>query len=302
MSERSIFSNLVRQPDGAFSAVYGAYLLQSALQPIFVEHPDGTLGIAAFKGLVRASIGDMPCSPAEFFQEVPEEERAAVDGLCRSLHILNAGPLARPDTALIVNIQAGLHGTTQATRQEMERLRLAAHEAGMAPERIACEIREHPGDTPEDLARLAARLHEAGFSVAIDEYTGEDRDLDRMERLKPQFVTFDTAWLKGFAENSAGLALLRVVVGQFAQKGVRAVVAGIEDQQTVALCRGMGGPLMQGFLLARPELAPTGFAAAFPEPAGGPAPAFAETPPAGGITLLESRVARPLRQFGKRGA
>src|SRR5690606_32170838 len=112
----------------------------------------------------------------------------AVDGLCRSLHILNAGPLARPDTSLIVNIQAGLHLTAQAMRQEMERLRLAAHEAGIAPERIACEIRGHPRDVPEDIALLASRLHAAGFSVAIDEYTGEDRDLERLERLKPQFV------------------------------------------------------------------------------------------------------------------
>ena len=108
MSERSIFSNLVRQPDGAFSAVYGPYLLQSALQPIFSERADGQLQIAAFKGLIRASVNDMPCSPAEFFEHVPEEERTAVDGLCRSLHILNAGALGRRDAALIINFHAGL--------------------------------------------------------------------------------------------------------------------------------------------------------------------------------------------------
>ena len=287
MSEKSIFSNLVRGADGAFSAVYGPFLLQSALQPIFRERADGALDIAAFKGLVRASIGDTPRAPADFFRDVPGEERAAVDGLCRSLHILNAGPLAGPGTALIVNIQAGLHLTAHGMRQEIERLRLAAHEAGMVPQHIACEIRAHPGEAPEDLALLSARLHEAGFSIAIDDYAGEDRDIERLERLQPQFVTFDTAWLRSFAENSAGLALLRVVVGQFAQKGIHAIVSGIEDQQTVALCRDMGGPLMQGYLLARPELAPTGFAAA-------------DGPPAGGVPALENRIARPLRQFGKR--
>ncbi|MFC6447110.1 EAL domain-containing protein [Shinella zoogloeoides] len=301
MSEKSIFSNLVRQPDGAFSAVYGPYLLQSALQPIFHEREDGHLQIAAFKGLIRAGIGDLPSSPAEFFQAVPEEERAAVDGLCRSLHILNAGALGRPHAALIVGYHSGLYGTQAAMRQEEERLRLCAHEAGMPFEAIACEIREHPDDDPGAMAQFAARLHESGFSIAIDDYTGEDSDLERLERLDPQFVTFDTAWLRGFAENSAGLALLRVVVGQFAQKGIRAVVAGIEEPDMLDLCREMGGPLMQGYLLARPELAPTTFNIAFPFEGEEDAWTSAEALAAGLSPAAETRVVRPQRQFGRRG-
>lgn len=301
MSERSIFSRLVRQPDGAFSAIYGAYLLQSALQPIFSERADGQLHIAAFKGLIRASTGEMPCSPAEFFQSVPEEERVAVDSLCRSLHILNAGALGRKDAGLIVNFHTGLYGTPQAIRQEVEWLRLAAHEAGLAPDRIACEIREQPYDDPDALARFAERMHEGGFSIAIDDYTGEDRDLQRLQRLLPQFVTFETAWLHGFAENSAGLALLRVVIGQFAHKGIQAIVAGIEEPEMIGLCRDMGNPLMQGYLLARPELAPTNFNITFPELDDMPTAATAETLPPSGFAPVETRVVRPLRQFGKRG-
>ena len=301
MSERSIFSNLVRQPDGAFSVVYGPYLLQSALQPIFAEQADGVLQIAAFKGLIRASAAGLPCSPAEFFQAVPEEERAAVDGLCRSLHILNTGALGRTNVALIVSFHSGLYLTPQAMRQEVERLRLSAHEAGMPPEAIACEIREHPYDDPDVMARFAAQLHAGGFSIAIDEYTGEDRDLERMQRLKPQFVSFDTAWLHSFAENSAGLALLRVVIGQFAQKGIRAIVAGIEEPDMLAICREMGGPLMQGYLLARPELAPTSFNLAFPERGEEIVRAPVETPVASHAPLIETRSARPVRQFGRRG-
>jgi EAL domain-containing protein (putative c-di-GMP-specific phosphodiesterase class I) len=301
MSERSIFSNLVRQADGAFSALYGPYLLQSALQPIFTEQPDGRLQIAVLKGLIRASVNDAPCSPAEFFQQVPEEERAAVDGLCRSLHILNAGALGRQDAALIINFNTGLYLTPQAARQEVDRLRLSAHEAGLPPERIACEIREHPYDDPDVLTRLASRLRESGFSIAIDDYSGEDRDLERLQRLQPQFVTFDTAWLREFVENSAGVALLRVVIGQFAQKNIRAIVAGIEEPEMIALCREMGEPLMQGYLLARPELAPTSFNLTFPELGDEPAPGVADALTAASFTPLETRAGRPVRQFGRRG-
>ena len=301
MSERSIFSNLVRQSDGAFGAAYGSFFLQSALQPIFSERADGRLQIAAFKGLIRASIGDTPCSPSEFFDRVPEEERMAVDGLCRSLHILNTGALGRREAALIINFHAGLYTTSQAIRQEVEWLRLAAHEAGLPPARIACEIREHPQDNLDTLTSFAARLHDSGFTIAIDNYTGEDRDLERLERLKPQFVAFDTAWLRSFVENSAGLALLRVVIGQFALKGIRAIVGGIEEPEMIALCRAMGEPLMQGYLLARPETAPTSFNMTFPEDDDAPARVLAVTAAATGFVSGENRAARPARQFGRRG-
>lgn len=301
MSERSIFSNLVRQADGAFSAVYGPYLLQSALQPIFAEWADGRLQIAVVKGLIRASANGTPCSPADFFQSVPEDERVVVDGLCRSLHILNAGALGRRDVSLIVNFHPGLYLTPQAVRQEVERLRLAAHEAGLPTDRIACEIRDRPYDDPDVLTHFATRLHDGGFSIAIDEYAGEDRDLDRLERMSPQFVTFDTAWLRGFVENSAGVALLRVVIGQFGLKGIRTIVAGIEEPEMIALCRDMGGPLMQGYLLSRPELAPTSFNLTFPELAENLAQTTAEPNGTPGFLPVDIRATRPLRQFGKRG-
>lgn len=300
MGERSIFSNLVRQADGAYSAVYGQYLLQSALQPIFREQADGRLRIEAFKGLIRASTNGEPISPAEFFHTVPEDERGAVDGLCRSLHILNAGLLGRADAALIINVHAGYYRSRQAMRQELEWLRLAAHEAGIAPERIAFEIRQLPGDDPDAIADFAERLHENGFSIAIDEYTCEDRDLARLEQLKPRFVTFETAWLHDFAENSAGLALLRLVLGQFAQKNIHAIVAGIEEPKTITLCDEMGGPLMQGYLLARPELAPTSFNITFPDVSEEPAPAALDIHTYDTLGATDRRVVRPLRQFGRR--
>ena len=174
-------------------------------------------------------------------------------------------------------------------------------EQGTPPARIACEIREHPEDDPEALAHFAARLHEGGFSIAIDDYTGEDHDLARLQSLQPQFVTFDTAWLETFAGNSAGLALLRVVIGQFVQKGIRAIVTGIEAPEMIARCHDMGGPLMQGYLLARPELAPTSFNLTFPEADEWPAVTSGEAVATNHAMHGEPRALRPVRQFGRRG-
>lgn len=294
MSERSIFANLIRQPDGTCGAAFGPFLLQSAFQPLFSQDADGLLRIEAFEGFIRASIDGRSCPPSAFLQHVPPEELAAVDSLCRSLHILNAGTLKRADAALIVTMQPGLAHTAQALRQETDRLKLAAREAGLAPARVAVKLREARGGGPELADRLAANIHAAGFAVAIDDYTGDDRDLDRLTRLRPQFVAFDSAWLAGFTQNSAGLALVRVVIGQFADQGIRAIVTGIETPEQIALARALGAPLMQGYLLARPELAPTGFDLRFPEPDAGTSERAA--------AAMEIQSAKELPRFGRRRA
>ncbi|MDX3926829.1 MAG: EAL domain-containing protein [Shinella sp.] len=306
MSERSIFANLVREADGSYSTVYGPFKLQSALQPIFRETLNYHLRIDAFEGLIRASRSGAPCAPAEFFALVQDEDRALIDSLCRSLHILNAGTLARREAILLVNFHPGLFTTPNAIRQEVDRMRLAAHEAGLSPGRIACEIREHPQDDPDVLARFADRLRRSGFLIAIDSYTGDDDDLERVRRLRPALVKFESAWIKSFAENSAGLALLRVMIDQFVAEGVRPIFCSIEEPWQIDLCREIGVPLMQGYLLARPEIAPTTFDLHFPEtvpfamsdePSSGmPSPPAHPQPAAAD---MQSR--RLTRQFGKRG-
>ena len=62
----------------------------------------------------------------------------------------------------------------------------------------------------------------------------------------------------------------------------------------------MGGPLMQGYLLARPEPAPTSFNLTFPEGEDEPAHMPAAAAPTG-FPAAENRAARTVRQFGRRG-
>lgn len=297
MIERSIFSNLTRDTDGNVSALHGPYLLQSALQPILRETSEGIFELEAIEGLVRASRDGVHIPPAELFSLIDEEDQPLVDSLCRSLHILNAGLLGRNDVTLLINSQPGLFTSSYAIRQEIDRMRLAAHEAGMAPARIACEIRERPGDDLEALARFAGQLHEAGFLVAIDEYSATDHDLDRLSRLRPDFLKFDPVWMQRFAGNSAGVALMRVIVAQLEREGVRAIVPSVEAAAQVELCREMGMPLMQGYLLGRPQIVPTSLNADFPAIAGG---TVGVLPPVSRLATPANRAPRTAPRFGRR--
>lgn len=261
----SIFSNLRRDEDDAWVADYGPFTLHSALQPIFSQDHHGVLTLQAFEGLIRPARNGEMVRPGEFFSMIEAKDRAKVDSLCRSLHIFNTGALNRRHAKLFVNFYPGLFVTDMAIRREVEIIKLATLEAGMTPERIACEITQKQNDSDDMLSRFIEELRKHGFRIAIDEYGAEERDIARLNLLRPDYVKFEADWVKEFLENSAGSALLRVMVKQFREQGVLAIFEGLEDLRQVDMCQNLDVPLLQGYALARPELAPTHFNADFPE-------------------------------------
>lgn len=261
----SIFSNLRRDDDGAWVADYGPYTLHSALQPIFSQDDHGALTLQAFEGLIRPTRNGEFVRPGEFFSTVEAKDRAKIDSLCRSLHIFNTGALERRFAKLFVNFHPGLFITEMGIRREVEIIKLATIEAGMSPDRIVCEITQKENDSADMLARFVQELRKHGFLIAIDEYGAEERDVARLNLLKPDYVKFEADWVKEFLENSAGSALLRVMVSQFREQGILAIFEGLEDLRQVDMCHTLDVPLLQGYALARPELAPTHFNADFPE-------------------------------------
>jgi len=261
----SIFSNLRRDENEAWVADYGAFTLHSALQPIFSQDHNGVLTLQAFEGLIRPMRNGEFVRPGEFFPSVAKADSAMIDSLCRSLHIFNTGALNRRRAKLFLNFQPGVFVTNADIRREVEHIKLATMESGMSPDRVVCEITQKENDSQDMLSRFVQELRYHGFRIAIDEYGAEERDIARLNLLKPDYVKFEADWVKEFLENSAGSALLRVMVNQFREQGILAIFEGLEDIRQVDICNNLDVPLLQGYALARPELAPTHFNADFPE-------------------------------------
>ncbi|MCC2610642.1 EAL domain-containing protein [Neorhizobium petrolearium] len=308
MTPRSIFANLVRSESGAFSTGYGPFTLQSALQPIFRSNGTG-LEIEAFEGLVRVARHDEPVSPGEFFRLVSSNDIADIDSILRTIHILNTGRLNRSRTGIFVKFHPGLFRAPQEMRQEVERIKLAGHEAGLGPTRIVCEISEKSGVADDIVASFIEHMRAIGFRVAIDDYGAGDSDLARLKRVKPDYVKFDASWVRDFLDNSAGYALLRVIIRQMLDEGIEPIFEALEEVWQVDLCEELGVPLMQGYALARPELAPTTFNETFPESladfAGAPAPRNEDTlsvdnPAPSPTPVSRPALARHARTFGRR--
>ncbi|POO57891.1 EAL domain-containing protein [Agrobacterium rosae] len=304
MAPKSIFSNLVREDDGSWSTTYAPYSLKSALQPIFRRLSDGRFDIDSFEGLVRPYQGSELVSPAQLFAQVRPDDIEAIDSILRTIHILNTGALERSRARIFVNFHPGLFRTPDKMRQEVERMRLSAHEAGMSPDRIVCEIAEKNASDTRLVADFAGHMRAMGFRVAIADYGAGDSDIERVKLIKPDYVKFEAAWARHFIKNSAGAALIRVIVEQFAREGIEPVFEALEDEREIELCLDLGVALMQGYALAKPELAPTSFNERFPELLGAPRSGLFRPQadgPARVMPTLEPRGLKPVRAFGKRG-
>jgi EAL domain-containing protein (putative c-di-GMP-specific phosphodiesterase class I) len=118
--------------------------------------------------------------------------------------------------------------------------------------------------------------------------------------LKPDIVKFDAQWITRLMETGPGFALLHAMVTTFTDQGIETVFEGIEEGWQLELAERCGATLVQGYALARPELAPTSFAR-FRQAEGERAPASK----AGTATAAPEPVRRPhhpQRSFGRRAA
>jgi EAL domain-containing protein (putative c-di-GMP-specific phosphodiesterase class I) len=307
MASKSIFSSLIRDQDGTWSTAYGPFILKSALQPIFRKLADGRLDIDSFEGLVRAYRADEAVSPAEFFALIEPEDIEAIDSILRTMHTLNIGNMERSRARIFVNFHPGLFREPGKMRQEVERMRLAAHEADISPDRIVCEVSERNAATSRLAIDFTEHMRAMGFRVAIDDYGAGDSDIERVKMMKPDYVKFEAGWVRDFMHNSAGAALLRVIVSQFREDGIQPIFEALEEMWQVDLCEELGVTLMQGYALARPELAPTTFDERFPELTGiarqvslRPNREMAHQPPFQPVPQQDPRGLRPVKAFGKR--
>ncbi|MGV8939457.1 MAG: EAL domain-containing protein [Allorhizobium sp.] len=300
MIGKSIYANLVRLAGGPWTTAYGPFLLQSAFQPIFRQLPNGLLDIDSLEGFVRVDQNGEACPPSQLFAAVRSGERPDVDSLLRTIHILNAGLMKRSRAKLFLSFDPALYPPNEL-RREIEHIRLAGHEAGIVPDRIVCAISGDSKAGIDALADCAERLRQTGFRIAVSNYGASETDVALIRLMQADYVKFDGHWVRDYMHNSAGLALLKVVVRQFSEDGVQPIFDRLEDHWQIDVCREIGVPLLQGFALARPEIAPTSFDEQYPEMLLPLAPAFrdSDAPPAAQAAVRQDYQAQPARRSGR---
>ena len=256
---RSIgLAHIIRHDDGTSTGVWGLYTLQSAFQPIFA-FKEGKLSLAAFEGLIRPFRDGEPQSPSTFFSTCPAADRLHIEALTRTLHLLNAAVCLPEDATVFINFDPSIFTDRAISDVALREMRLVLHEAGIDPRRVVCEVTEQRSASQETLHSFVAALRANGFRIAVDDYGADDSDIHRIKELKPDIVKFDALWITQLMESGAGFALLTSMVKSFEEQGIRTVFEGIEESWQLELAEKSGASMVQGFVLARPELAPTSF-------------------------------------------
>ncbi|PTE09894.1 EAL domain-containing protein [Mesorhizobium helmanticense] len=258
MSRSIGLAHIIRHDDGTASGVWGIYTLQSAFQPIFA-FKEGKLSVVAFEGLIRPSRDGEPQPPMSFFSTCPAADRLHIEALTRTLHLLNAGACLPQEASIFINFDPSVFTDRGIVDKALREMRLVLHEAGIDPHRVVCEVTEQKSASQETLYNFVEALRGNGFRIAVDDYGADESDISRVKELKPDIVKFDARWITQLMESGAGFALLTSMVASFEEQGIRTVFEGIEEGWQLELAEKSGASMVQGFTLARPELAPTSF-------------------------------------------
>ncbi len=116
---------------------------------------------------------------------------------------------------------------------------------------------------PDRMRYLIDNLREAGFKIAVDDYGADSSDARRVELVQPDIVKLDAHWVVRLMESQSGFAILQDAVERFHQDGASVIMEGLEQGFQIDLAWGAGADLIQGFALARPQLAPTNISQLF---------------------------------------
>ncbi len=275
-------AHIIRQDGGVSKGAWGAFVLETAFQPIFAFQPGSKPKVVAYEGLVRPSLGGERISPAIFFSAVAASERLEVETLTRTLHLFNAAAFLATEAMIFVNFDPSLFTEQAVADSSLQDMRMVMGKAGIHPRRVVCELTEQKAASPEALKSFVNALRANGLKVAIDDYGAEDSDIKRVEALRPDIVKFDAQWISHMMGSGAGFALLTAMVEKFAEQGITTVFEGIEEGWQLELAEKSGASMVQGFVLARPEIVSSELAGknAFKvnEPASAPASAIRKSP------------------------
>ncbi|HEV3424812.1 MAG TPA: bifunctional diguanylate cyclase/phosphodiesterase [Paraburkholderia sp.] len=239
------------QPSGNARPRWDEYYLTSHFQPLFSLSHQKQVG---FEALLRGEQSDGTLvAPAVLFAPRPLSDEGALDRTSHAVHLGNAQRLIPGHAWIFLNILPA----TFVAEGYADQLAGLARSAQLEPEKIVLEILESHGGSVDDMSRAAARYREHGFLIAVDDFGAGQSNLDRLFRIKPDFVKLDGELIRATVPGTQQ-SILPKLVSLLHQAGMLVVVEGVETTEELSLAVESNVDFAQGFLLGRPaaEIAP----------------------------------------------
>lgn len=186
--------------------------------------------------------------PAVLFANRSPAELVEFDARSHECHLRGARTHVGADEWLFLNI---MPSTFIREGYEIE-LAQRVRDAGLEPTDIVLELLESE-DVGSDLLSLAAeKYRDFGFLIAVDDFGAGYSNLDRLLRIRPDFVKLDGELIRA-RNRSSGRPLLSDLVALLHRADMLVVVEGIETTEELILAVEAKVDFAQGYLLGRPE-------------------------------------------------
>jgi diguanylate cyclase (GGDEF)-like protein len=220
-----------------------------AFQPLATLHG---MGLHGYEALVRPS--ERFATPGEFFSAARAEGTQVEMQLRCYRRAIDEFTRLRLPGKLFVNLGA------EALLSEGELIRSLVHHvfaSGMAPSQVVIELTERDEITDfANLIRVLADLRERGFGIALDDFGEGTSGLRLWLEVKPDYVKIDKFFVDGMQTSTAKFEALRCLAALAGRLNTQLIAEGVESETQLMLVRDLGLPIVQGYIVAPPSLAP----------------------------------------------
>ncbi|MBK1718427.1 GGDEF domain-containing protein [Thiocystis violacea] len=223
--------------------------LAYALQPIVNIHTGGVFGYEALlRGVDQLGFQDVFGFLAHAWDR---GFSSALDRLLRELAITSFVQLPNARRyRLFFNLDPRL---IEQEHPESTIELLARH--GLGPESICLELSERSDLTANpNVERAIAAYRRHDFSFAIDDFGSGYAGLRLLYEHPPDLLKIDRFFISGIAEDHRKRLFVASAVQLAHLMGIQVVAEGVETESELLACREIGCDLVQGYLIARPQL------------------------------------------------
>ncbi|HEY0599939.1 bifunctional diguanylate cyclase/phosphodiesterase [Brevundimonas sp.] len=105
---------------------------------------------------------------------------------------------------------------------------------------------------PEAALRILDRFAEAGISVSLDDYGSGLSSLTYLKQIRADELKIDKSFVLGLDDSARDALLVKSTIDLAHGLGMKVTAEGVETPTALALLRGMGCDMAQGYLIGRP--------------------------------------------------
>lgn len=231
-----------------FTEIVHKGAFQSFLQPIISMEDEKIFG---FEHLLRADKREV--SPATLFNFAAEAGLTSMlDQRARKTAVRKRAQAAVPEgvKSFINFLPSTIYNRDFCLRQTFQ----TVDEYGVDPKDLVFEVVETEKlDDVARLKRIFKRYKQEGMMVALDDVGAGYSTVELFKELEPDFVKIDRAYISYCDSDTQKQEFLYKVIDVARHLGTKVLAEGIERQEELSFCRGIGIDLAQGYFIGKPS-------------------------------------------------